>query len=133
MADVQKVTVSRLDAGTAAKMLQGVERFDPRGTATAADVLAMASQGHCFAATVGDAQCVYVLNVHNGQAWINAAKGQGAADLTGLVLPAVELQASQLKSVAFQTARPGLVRKAKRLGYRVTGWIMKKDIRRETV
>jgi hypothetical protein len=32
------------------------------------------------------------------------------------------------KAIAFQTARPGLVRKLTKRGFRVTGWVMRKDL-----
>lgn len=129
MVPAQKVTLTRLDAATAAAMLAGLEKFDPRGIATAADLGAMTAGGECFALTDdAGAQCIYVIRVRNGQAWIQAAAGHGAADVTALTLPTIELQASHLQSVAFQTMRPGLVRKASKLGYRVTGWILRKDL-----
>lgn len=127
---METVALSRLDPATAARLLAGIEARDPRGIAQSSDVLDTCTRGLCFAATLeGGAQMVYVLNVRNGQAWIAAAKGGGPADLTATLLPVIELQASELDSVAFQTARPGLVRKAQRQGYRVTGWILKKDLR----
>lgn len=124
------LTLSRLDPDTAVQLLAGVERFDPRGIADAASLSVMCHAGQCFAITApGGAQAVYVLKVRNGQAWIDACQGEGATDWTATLLPAIELQASELDSVAFQTARPGLVRKARRQGYHVAGWIMKKDVR----
>lgn len=127
---MEAVTLSRVEPDVAASLLRGAERFDPRGIATQADVEVMCQEGACFAAThASGAQAVYVLRVRNGQAWVDAAAGSGQVDLTALLLPVIELQAARLSSVAFQTARPGLVRKAQRAGYRVAGWILKKDVR----
>lgn len=126
-----QVTLAALDAETAAAMLAGTHALDPRGIAREEDVQRIARDGQCFALTAdGGAQIAYVLVVRGGQAWINAAKGLGPVDWTALTLPVVELQAKRagLESVAFQTRRRGLVRKAEKLGYRVTGYIMKKDI-----
>jgi hypothetical protein len=126
---VEAVTVTSIAPRLAASMLAGAERYDPRGVMRADDVQAMCERGLCFAATVNGSQGVYVLHVKNGQAWVQAGAGFGAADLTRAVLPAIELQvAGYAESVAFQTMRPGLVRKAEALGYRRVGWILKKDL-----
>jgi hypothetical protein len=126
------VEVSQLDPFTAAKLLAGMDRFDPTGAATPHDVEHDAARGLAFAATHAESgsQAVYVLQVHNGQCRILWCKGEGAVDWTRTLLPAIELQASELQSVAFQTARPGLVRQARKQGYRVTGWILRKDLQR---
>lgn len=71
---------------------------------------------------------MYVLVVDNGVAWIDAAKGTGATDWTAHLLPIIEAQAAGCKAVGFQTARRGLVKKARQQGYTVTGWILKKKL-----
>lgn len=126
------VEVSQLhDPMEVAQLLAGIEARDPRGIMQPTDLVRMAYEGACFAATHPESgsQAVYVLKVRNGQAWVEACKGSGAVDFTRTLLPAIELQASALDSVAFQTSRRGLVRKAERQGYRVTGYIMRKDLR----
>lgn len=129
---MEVVSISSLDANTAAALMAGIESKDPRGIATPIDVLRICQGGQCFAATQPEShsQAVYVLVVKNGQAWIDACQGSGEIDFTATLLPAIELQASRLDSVAFQTARRGLVRKAQKNGYQVTGWIMKKDLKK---
>lgn len=92
------------------------------------DMKAMTRAGQCFAATAADSQAVYIVKVKNGVAWIDACKGFGALNWSALLLPIIEAQAKGCASVAFQTARPGLVRQAKKQGYTVTGWILKKSI-----
>lgn len=126
------VEVSQLtDPLEAAQLLAGVERLDPRGILRPADLVEMAAGGLCFAATHAPtrSQAVYILCVERGQAWIEACKGEGAVDWTRTLLPAIELQASELDSVAFQTPRRGLVRIAQELGYEVTGWILRKELK----
>ena len=127
---METVAVSRIDAATAAAFLSGLAGQDPRGIVTADTLRQSAERGHCFAVThASGAQAVYIIAVENGQAWVTACKGEGAAvDFTRTLLPAIEHQAQGLAAVAFQTARPGLVRKARAMGYQVTGWIMKKDL-----
>jgi hypothetical protein len=126
----QVINVSRLDPETAATLLAGLDKRDPRGIAQPADVLEMVKRGECMAITQqGTGQCVVVLNVNRGQGWINAAQGEGQGDITGLALAAVEAMArGRLDSIAFQTMRPGLVRKAEKRGYGVVGWILKKEL-----
>lgn len=132
MVPAQKVSLSRLDADTAARMLAGLERRDPRGIATPQDVIDVAHKGGtCFALTdATGGQIVYVLAIHKSQAWIHAAVGQGGADMTAVALPVIERQAlgEGLHSVGFLTARPGLVRKAEKHGYSVKGWLLTKDL-----
>lgn len=128
---METVALTALDPGTALQLLAGVEARDPRGVMTRDDLARLCEQGLCFGASIaGRAQMVYVLSVRNGQAWVQAAKGEGAADLTRTMLPVIELQCSELDSVGFQTARPGLVRKAQKQGYRVTGWMLTKELKR---
>ena len=122
------VEISRLDPATAATLLAGVERLDPRGVLRPADLAGICERGLCFAATTPGGQVAYVLNVKNGVAWIDAAQGAGLVDLTRAVLPCIELQCSELAAIGFTTARPGLKHKAEKMGYRVTGWHLKKDL-----
>lgn len=64
-----------------------------------------------------------VLQLRGPQLWIQGAVGNGPGDLTQDGLQFVEATARQAgcTSVAFQTARRGLVRKATRMGYRAEG------------
>lgn len=68
------------------------------------------------------------LRVTGTELWIAGAGGQAAIDLTDLALPVIEAQAGQLQSVAFQTRRRGLVKKAQRHGYIIDGYIMRKTL-----
>lgn len=110
----------------AARRLAGCERLDPRGIATAADLVAMCQAGQCFALD-GAADAVYVLRVVNGMVWVDAARGSGPVDLTAAIDQLVSTQAAGLRGIALQTRRRGLVAKLQRRGYHVAGWIMKKE------
>lgn len=123
----QVLTIKAIPPADAARALAGLEKMDPRGRTTAADLVDLAKRGACFALS-GAADAVYVVNVRNGVAWIDALKGSGTPDLVAVVSELIELQAHGCRAVAFQTARPGLVRKAARHGYRVAGWIMRKEL-----
>jgi len=122
------ISLSRIDADSAAQFLTGCEALDPRGMTTAKDIHAMTERGQCYAATCGPAQCVYVVDVKNDVAWVSAIKGTGSVDWTFITAAMIEAQAKGLRAVAFQTARAGLVRKMKKAGYEVSGYVMRKEI-----
>lgn len=126
---METIRLSKLDAHTAAALLGSVPALDPSGMSTPASLIDTAHGGECFAATSDTGgQAVYVVRVENGVAWVDACQGTGATDWSATLLTIIEKQAHGLKAVGFQTARPGLVRKAKKQGYRVAGWIMKKEL-----
>lgn len=127
---MEKVRVSRMEPAAAAGLLAGMAGADPCGITSEADIPAMCARGLCVAATdeAGRSQAVYVVHVSNGVAWIDAARGSGPADWSGLLLPIIEAQAQGAARVAFQTARRGLVRRAQAQGYTVRGWVMGKDL-----
>lgn len=112
----------------AAQLLAGSEHLDPSGRTARRDLGALAASGDCFAATADKSQAVYIVRVDNGVAWIAAAKGAGDTDWTATLLPIIEAQAKGCASVAFQTRRRGLVRRAEKQGYKVAGWILKKEL-----
>jgi len=62
--------------------------------------------------------------------WVTAAAGKAVEDLTEIGVQLIEETARQCgcSSLAFQTARAGLVKKTERAGYQVAGWIMKKGL-----
>jgi hypothetical protein len=103
--------------------------LDPRGITTERDMQAIAANGQAFHAGAGPAgSCTYVVQVANGVAWVNAIKGTGAIDWTTVAADMIETQAQGLRAVAFQTARPGLKKRMQKRGYKVAGWIMRKDL-----
>lgn len=126
--DQKEISLSRLEPRFAAQLLAGCERLDASGRTGPGAIERMAARGQCFAATAPHAKAVYVVTVENGIAWISACKGAGPVDWSALLLPVIEAQAKGCAAVGFQTARAGLVRKAKKQGYAVTGWILKKEL-----
>lgn len=112
----------------AAQLLAGCERLDPAGEATAQGLFDMCQRGECFAIDSAQGSAVYVVRVRNKTAWVDAIKGRGDMDITAAVDAVLSGQAQGLRSMGFQTARRGLVRKAQARGWRVTGWIMQKEI-----
>lgn len=123
------IEVRIITPAAAAHQLAGLQHLDPRGMLTDADMHRMCDHGQCFEAVGEGARAVYVLHVANGVAWCNALSGDGAGlDLCAVVDAAITQQSEGLRRVAFQTARPGLVKKMSRLGYHVTGWVMAKEL-----
>ena len=128
MADAPSLTVREIDADAAAAALQGVAALDPRGIGTDADMLQAARAGRCFELAGDGVRAVYVLEVHEGSVWVQALRGAGDVDLCEVMDGLVTAQCQGFKTMGFQTARRGLMRKATRLGWRVSGWILRKEM-----
>lgn len=127
---METLAIAPITPEAAYRFLGPIEARDPRGITRSADVRAGCESGLCFGLTLGDqSRGVYVLAVQAGQAYIRWARGVGPLDLTRTVLPVIEQQVAGLDSLAFQTARPGLVRKAQAQGYEVAGWILRKKLK----
>lgn len=125
---IRQIHLSRLEPQLAAALLAGLERTDPAGISTAHDIERMTREGMAFAATAEQAQAVYVVHIKNGVAWIDAAKGNGTVQWSDVLFKIIEAQAKGCAAIGFQTSRAALVRQAKKQGYAVTGWILKKAI-----
>lgn len=126
---MEKIALSHIEPGLAAQLLAGSTHLDPSGLVAERDLPAIAARGACFAATGdGGSQAVYIVHVSNGVAWIDACRGFGPADWSGILLPVIERQAQGVASVRFQTSRAGLVRRAQHQGYQVKGWILGKEL-----
>jgi hypothetical protein len=119
--------VQRIQAHEAAAVLAGLDAMDPRGIMTPEDIVAMCEVGQCFRVS-GAVDAVYVIQVQNGVAWVDAAKKTGEGDACVGIEAVLVQQAKGLKSMATQTAHAGLVHKLKKQGWRITGWILKKDL-----
>lgn len=71
----------------------------------------------------------YAVRAAGSELWIQAAGGAAEIDLTRFGLAAIEQQArGGFKSVGFQTRRRGLVAKALKAGYKIDGYILRKEI-----
>jgi hypothetical protein len=123
----EALTVRRLAPAEAAQALAGCEALDPRGLCAAGDIEAMCERGQCFG-LAGPASAVYVLTVRNGVVWVDALKGAGDVDITAAVDEVLTAQAEGAEAIGLQTRRRGLVRKLQQRGYRVTGWVMRKEL-----
>lgn len=126
----QALSVRPIAAAEAARRLAGVAELDPSGITLSADDLVRHGQAFAIDGDAGSA--VFVVVVRNGCAFVTAAKGAGRIDMTQVLDRVVTRGATNdgCTSIGLQTARPGLVRKLSARGFRVTGWVMKKDISR---
>ena len=126
---VETLRIDRIKPEEAEQALRGLEAFDPRGIMTARDLHRYAVLGQCFSCATDTASGAYILDVEHGQAWVQAAMARGPFNFLDCMLEVVERQAQGMcHSVAFQTKRRGLVRRAEKKGYRVVGWILKKEL-----
>lgn len=112
------VTVREVTAGEAGPVLAPVTRF----ATTAETVDHVAALGRCFVIEQdGRTVAGYVLQRQGDECFVLAAAGAASFDLTALLARLVDAHAAGLTSIGFQTRRPGLVRRAQRLGYRIVG------------
>lgn len=108
----------------AAQAFQNVP--DPTGKSTPESLAA----GPAFELRTSGGSGVFSLERCGNSLWVTAASGRADDDLTAIGLELIEETARQAgcDEVGFQTARPGLVRKAQKQGYQVAGWILKKAV-----
>ncbi|CDN87490.1 hypothetical protein [Hydrogenophaga intermedia] len=106
--------------------------LDPEGVETPEGA---AAAGECFELCTACGRLFLSVSFVDGVGWIHAAAGQGQG-MTAEGLHAVECQALArgCRLVGFQTVRRGLVRRAKKHGYRITrtvgaGFVLVKAIK----
>lgn len=117
--------VEKISTSEASEFFQGFRLVDPKGSETLAQALTGAA---CFAVEDECGKSVFAVRKEGQKLWVCAAAGAGKHAVfdsleRGIFELAGEVGAS---SIGFQTARRGLVAKAKKAGYRVTGYIMEK-------
>lgn len=119
--------MTHIDTAQAVAMLAAVPSHDPTGHSTPQSI---AEGGDCYRLQDGDSDCVFVLKKHGGQLWIDSARAAQSKGLTGygFNLAAAMAQQYGCQRVAFQTGRPGLVKLARKNGFKVVGFIMEKNI-----
>lgn len=100
-------------------------------------VATLAAAGRCFVIEQdGRDVAAYVLQRIERECFVLAAAGSVDFDLTAFGLALIEAHAVGLDSVAFQTRRAGLIRKARRHGYVIAerlanglGYVMRKELK----
>lgn len=124
---MEKITVERIEQGRAAAVLEAAAMPDPARQSTPASI---AGSGECFRLTADGSEGVFVLQRKGAGLWVSGAGAVQSKGLTGTGLQVVEQIAKQsdCQTVGFQTGRPGLVKLARKQGYRVVGFIMEKSV-----
>lgn len=92
----------------------------------------LAGSGQAFRLTTGTASGVFVAEVRGNHLWIHGAGAAASSGLTaaGLALFDAMATTAGCEFIAFETARPGLARLAKKNGYRPAAVVMKKKVTR---
>ncbi|AVR96895.1 hypothetical protein [Pseudoduganella armeniaca] len=110
-------------------MLRGAQsaKTDPDGRH---DVDALIDAGQCWKIVEeGAITGALVTEAYGAELWVSVAAGRAQADLVALMADHLRQHAAgRFKTIAFQTARRGLVKKAERHGYRVAATIMRKEL-----
>lgn len=124
---MEKIQLQKITAEEAVPVLQaaGVGRVD--GFHTPAGV---AGEGVPFKLSTSDGVAVGVLEKRGSELWVRGFGGVGCKGVTPVAMEIAEGMArhADCQTVGFQTFRPGLVKLAKKNGYRVTGYIMEKSV-----
>lgn len=124
---MEKIEVQQISRAAAAQALRAAGLADPAKRATAESI---AAAGECFELKDGVSTGVFVLEKQGAVMWISGAGAVASAGLTAPGLAIIKAMAAQAGcgSVGFQTGRPGLVKLAKKQGYKVVGFIMEKTV-----
>lgn len=94
-------------------------RTDAQGRFDLADLIARGA-AYKIVDGAGVVLGAYVLDANWPLLWITAGAGRADVDMTAVIDALVTAQGGGFAEVGFRTERPGLVRKARRLGYQVT-------------
>ncbi|KWH51809.1 hypothetical protein [Burkholderia cepacia] len=125
-----RLTLREADAETVLPLLAPVAQYDTTGGVDSLE--RMAANGRAFVIEQDGAPvCAYLLERHGREAFVTAAAGAAGVCLTDLLAQLIEAQAIGLDSIAFQTRRRGLIRKAIAKGYRVAGHVTNGTIMRK--
>lgn len=123
--------MGQVDEATAAQAYAAHVHLDPQGIATPES---LAAAGLSFGLESEAGRVVFTLSTTGRECWIHAAAGTGYG-MTAATFCIIEQIAGRAgcNRVAFQTVRRGLVRRARRLGYRIAeqvgqGHILRKEI-----
>jgi hypothetical protein len=67
-------------------------------------------------------------HTYGDELWVDVAVGRATEDLVALMAAHLDRQGAGYRSIGFQTARRGLVRKTARHGYKVEAYIVRKEL-----
>jgi len=130
--DAQALTVRAIDPATAAGLMAGLEAIDPTGMLKPGGVADLCERSQCFELVAGPVRFVWAAIIRNDVLWLQAGKSANdRADAMPAIVRALDAQAisNGCTRVSMQTARRGMARKLARHGYRITGYIVSKDLK----
>lgn len=121
-------TLSQVSQDAAAQALRAAGLTDPAQQFTPES---LAASGQAFQLTTAGGTGVFVAEKRGTHLWIHGAGGVQTKGLTAAGFEVIEALARQADCdfVAFETARPGLSRLAKKTGFKVSAMVMKKKVR----
>lgn len=124
---METITLNPITAGAAAAEMWAAGLVDPDGQYTPES---LAGSGQAFRLVTAAGSGVFVCEKRKNHLWIHGAAASGSAGLTadGMALFERMAQAAGCEFVAFETHRPGLMKLAKKGGYRVQAVILKKKV-----
>jgi len=93
------------------------------------DVAALFAGGQFWKVEEGGAIVGAMLtHSHGDELWVDIAVGRAPEDLVALMAAHLDSQGAGFRSIGFQTARRGLVRKIARHGYEIEAYILRKKL-----
>lgn len=121
------LAVQEVTTAAAGQALARAGVVDPRGVNTPE---AIAAGGQCLRLVTDHGECVMVVRVDAGTFWVDGAasdESKGLAPLLGQLAIEAAKRAG-CRRVAFETARPGLVRLARRRGWKFAAFVMEHEV-----
>ena len=120
---MEKISLYPIEPDEAAHVLRAAGGIDPARLHTPESI---AASGVCFALNTQAGRGVFVAEKRGSQLWIHGAGSTGSTGMIHDGMAVAEAMALQAgcDRVAFQTARPGLARIAKKRGYKIKGFIL---------
>lgn len=124
--------LEKVSEADACAHLSSFRLVDPLGQATVQSAVRGCS---CWRLSSPAGSVVFALSVRDGRAWVHAAAGRTSASMTRATFDAIEAVARGAGAtwLGFQTARRGLVRRARASGFLLTqralpGFAMEKTL-----
>lgn len=91
----------------------------------------LAARGQCVKVmdAGGAIVAAYIIQAQGPELWVLAAAGRAEFDLCPVLAGLLQQQGREFDAIVFGTERPGLVKKAKREGFEVARYIMRKTLK----
>ena len=122
-----EIEIEKVSRAQASALMKRAQLVDPARMSTPDEI---ANNGECFSLTCGQDSGVFVVKKKGAQLWISGAAALATRGLAKVGMQAMDAIAEQsnCQTIGFQTSRAGLVRLAKKQGYKIAGFILEKRI-----